>query len=131
MGKYGEAAVKATQLMHQHKASSPPDAWRMVMKAIFPSQQASQSKGCPRGTYLGLCEAGIVKGVRPGNYSRARLNKQYALEAVRILSANPALKSEPAELWALVMNGQEKVENSQMDVVIGLWEQGLVNVRKI
>jgi hypothetical protein len=37
-------------------------------KEIFGEGTWGQIKGCPKNTFLGLCEEGIVKGVNKGNY---------------------------------------------------------------
>ncbi|MCY4245019.1 MAG: hypothetical protein OXE47_06830, partial [Gammaproteobacteria bacterium] len=78
----------------------------------------------PRSAFLGLCEAGLVKGVPPGEYlkkSSKKLNKGYAVKAVSKLIENPKLKdNSPKELWELVIS---KAHDSQMDVVLALWEK--------
>jgi len=39
-------------------------------------------KGCPRGAFLELCEAGMIKGIASGKYTRSKRNKEYAIDAV-------------------------------------------------
>ena len=61
MGKYGDAAVQATNLIRQG-GYHPRDAWKTAVRHQFPTQKSAREKGCPRAAYLGLCEAGIVRG---------------------------------------------------------------------
>lgn len=72
-----------------------------------------------------MCEEGLVKGVPSGNYTRGTLNKEYAVNAVRILKVNNR-KFSSEELWSAVMQENKKTSNSQMDVVLALWGEGLI-----
>ena len=126
MNKYGKSAVKAARMMSAGSASSPQDAWERATSEIFGKGTPSQKKGCPKGAFLGLCEEGYVKGVPPGNYTNSTKNKRYALQAVKILRGNPVISKDPKSLWALVMQGEPKSHNSQMDVVAALWRKGLI-----
>jgi len=128
MAKYGDAAVYATKLYLSGNANLPDDAWTEAVKMIFPDSPSSQKKGCPKGAYLGLCEEGLVKGVPPINYTRSKKNKGYAVEAVRLLKCEPDLAKDENLLWFMVMKGEEKAHNSQMDVVITLWNHGLIEL---
>jgi hypothetical protein len=125
MGKYGEAAVLATDLVTRGRCSSPVEGWTLATRAVFQGKQAAQNKGCPRCAYLGLCEEGLVRGVPVGTYTKSRDNKRYAVEAVRLLQRQPELSRDPRELWRSVVGGDKK-ENSQMDVVLALWNRGLI-----
>jgi len=66
MGRYGQTAVLATEFFCAEKTVSPPEAWKDAAKSVFADSISSQVKGCPRSTYLGLCEAGLVQGVPAG-----------------------------------------------------------------
>ncbi len=88
-----------------------------------------RDKSCPKSTFLGLCEEGLVSGIPSGRYSRSKLNKEYALKAVGFLQACPSLASDPPSLWAKVMAGEAKVPNGQMEVVVALWEADLLVFR--
>lgn len=124
MARYGEAALRAVQLLHDGSRRSPVDAWNAAMIEVFPNSKSSQSKGCPRGTFLGLCGSGFVAGVSAGDYTRSKKNKGYALRAIKLLRANPRLTSDEAGLWNAVISGETKVPNHQMEVVISLWIEG-------
>jgi hypothetical protein len=127
MRKYGRAAVLATKLITEGFARDPLEAWRKATVEIFPDSPSSQEKGCPKGAYLGLCEEGLVQGVRPGEYTTSKENKGYALKAVELLGMNPSLAKDEDLLWSKVLQGENKTPNSQMDVVISLWTLGLIN----
>lgn len=126
MGKYGQAAIRATSFIKQRAATAPEDAWSRAVAETFPNSISSQQKGCPRGAYLGLCEEGLVSGVPAGRYTRSQDNKRYAIQAVRLLWREPALAQDRKMLWRRIMNGVTKRANSQMDIVVALWEKGLI-----
>ncbi len=128
MGKYGDAAIKATSLVRRG-GCHPCDAWKTATKRQFPTQKSAREKGCPRAAYLGLCEEGIVSGVARGNYTRSVLNKQYALEAVQLLCSDPSLASDKNRLWKKTLKGEDKTENDQMDVVLTLWRNHLIKCK--
>src|SRR5712692_871893 len=126
MDKYGNLAVQATKLVRTGAHPTPPDAWDAAALTVFPDGPAAQEKSCPRCAYLGLCEEGLVAGVPPGEYINGKENKGYALRAVKLLQKEPGLAHrDPKALWALVMAGERKKHNSQMDVVLALWGHGM------
>jgi hypothetical protein len=67
-------------------------------------------------------------GVERGDYTNSRDNKRYATRAIGLLRADDSLADDRGRLWSLVMKGEEaeKRHNSQMDVVISLWSEGLI-----
>jgi uncharacterized protein DUF6979 len=126
MAKYGRVAVLAHDLIVNDQRS-PEHAWMLAAAAVFPDSPSCQQKGCPRGAFLGLCEEGMVKDVPGGMYTTSVENKSYAIKAVQLLRSDPSLSRNEDLLWSKVMNGSEKTPNSQMDVVTGLWNRGLIN----
>jgi len=126
MGKYGTAAIEAVRLYSRGLVASPREAWEQATIKAFGLGTPSQCKSCPRDAFLGLCEEGLVKGVEPGDYTRSRKNKRYAVDAVAILEQHPSLSSSPSGLWSAVLEGESKKHNSQMDVVTSLWNKGLI-----
>ncbi len=124
--KYGRAAVLATHNFVTSIANSPMGAWKLAVTSLFPDSTSAQSKGCPRGAYLGLCEEGMVKGIAPGSYTASKQNKSYALQAYSLLLSDSSLSKDSQNLWKKVIGGGEKVHNNQMDVVLALWESGLL-----
>lgn len=127
MAKYGKAAVQAVKYLSEGLSSNPVDAWRRATQMVFPNSITAREKGCPRGAFLGLCEEGLIRGVRGGNYTKSKKNKIYAIKGVEILRENPALENDPKTLWQIVIEGK-KTHNQQMDVVIALWENNLFNI---
>ncbi len=121
MGKYGNAAIKAVELIKSGVVNNPVDAWEKVTSEIFGKGSPSQIKGCPKNAFLGLCEDGLIKYILPGNYTRSILNKKYALKAINLLKNNNSLVNNIDELWGKVTNHSGKKYNQQMDVVTTLW----------
>lgn len=125
MGQYGETAVRAVSLYTRGKASSIVDAWEITGREILHTE-STQTKNCPRTTFLGICESGIVTGVPAGEYNkRLSENKQYGLKAIALLRYHPELATDEALLWKKIGNAAIK-QNGQMEVVIALWQNGLV-----
>ena len=120
MGKYGQAAILAMELIEKDQYANPKVAWEQATEQIFGKGTSSQCKGCPRGAFLGLCEAGLIKGVAAGEYCNSEHNKSYALKAVELLKKQPELATNINQLWYKITKG-EKAHNGQMDVVISLW----------
>ncbi len=126
MNKYGNAAVRAVKFYTNGQATTPQDAWEMATIAIFRDGTASQTKGCPKGAFLGLCEVGLVKGIPGGIYTNSTKNKSYAVRAISILKHDPSYGSNIEQLWLAAIGGVEKKHNSQMNVVLALWNNGLI-----
>ncbi len=130
MGKYGEAAERAAHqlvLDEADEVDAPAKAWEQAILKVFPDSPSSRSKGCPRGSFLGLCEKGLIIGVLPGAYTNSIKNKDYAIKALKLIKHNPHLLSDKKELWNLVIDGADKQQNSQMDVVVTLWNNNRIN----
>ncbi|WP_248548621.1 DUF6979 family protein [Paenibacillus odorifer] len=128
MNKYGLSAINAVQIYNKSGTNSPLDAWNQSTIELFGENTHNQKKGCPKNAFLGLCEEGLVRGVPKGNYTYRSdsLNKAYAVEAVELLRGNPLLANDKNGLWKKVMRGVKKQHNSQMDVVLALWGNGLI-----
>jgi len=126
-GKYGLVALNAANKLNNLQDIEPGNAWDEAASFVFPTQLSSRKKGCPRSTFLGLCEEGKIKGIKPGNYTRSKANKSYAIDAVDLLQSSPMLTAK--ELWTnLIANKEPKVHNSQMNVVIALFHEGYLAV---
>lgn len=122
--RYGEAALIAARL-GSSPSISPMERWENAMLKLYPTSPIARKKGCPRGAFLGLCEEGLVKGIPPGNYTASKANKAYAVRAVALLAGGAQSWSRSA-LWQVVTDDPEKAHNSQMDVVMALWKNGLL-----
>ncbi len=131
MGKYGLTAKIAADLLMANKAYDPIEAWRTAASQVFPNSLSSQVKSCPRSTFLGLCENGYIPNVAEGNYTRSKKNKTYAIKALSFIADNPELLSDKDKLWSKVLDGEKKQQNSQMDIIITLWNNGIINTNKL
>ena len=121
--KYGETAIVTLKRYNADKILRT--LWNTVAEELFDSR-TSQNKGCPRSTFLGLCEEGLVKGVSKGNYkSNSTINKNHGIEAVDFLKKNKIEFISSKDLWSK-LNVSGKSHNSQMDVVLALWYENLI-----
>lgn len=101
------------------------DAWGIVTREIFDTE-SMQNKPCPRTTFLGICESGIVIGVPAGEYNtKLTVNKQYGLKALALLRRNPQFANDHTLLWGKIGNAGVTY-NQQMDVVTALWSSQLI-----
>tara|TARA_R110002126_G_C10483197_1_gene502140 strand:- start:2120 stop:2332 length:213 start_codon:yes stop_codon:yes gene_type:complete len=69
----------------------------------------------------------LVKGIPKGDYTKSVKNKSYALKAISILKSNRNDSFTPKKLWDKLELG-DKRSNSQMDVVLALWDNGLIKI---
>ena len=126
MWEYGKVAVLAIQLYRSGQYTSPRAAWDEAANRLL-ATDSLREKTCPRATFLSLCQEGLIAGIRAGHYTRARENREHAVEAVRRLALDPTLaKSGPDHLWDLVLGGTETEYNDQMHVILTLWNRGLI-----
>jgi hypothetical protein len=125
--KYAIAALRAVELC-RGAGMTPPEAWEQATIELFGVGTPAQKKGCPKGAFLGLCQAGYIAGVPRGEYGRGVKNKGYAVAAAELLARKPALAADWGELWRRTLGGAAKQHNSQMHVVIALWKKGVLSV---
>ena len=60
--KYGEAALIAARLdVPEHVSAA--ERWDTAVRLLYPEKPYMQKKGAPKSVFLGLCGAGLVKGV--------------------------------------------------------------------
>ena len=122
--RYGEAALIAVRMETFAKAMTPAERWQDAVGKLYPTTPSAQRKAAPRQAFLGLCEAGLVRGIRPGQYAPSNENKGYALAAVTLLRAGT--HRTVTQLWDAVTEGEQVRHSSQMDVVLALWRNGLI-----
>jgi hypothetical protein len=125
---YSTIAIKAARLAIGQKVH-PVKAWEVCAKAAYPGSETSQKKPCPKSAFLGLCEEGKVEGIPLGKYTRSKENKRYALRALEFLAQSKKRNVLSSELWTEVLKYEDdksKRHNSQMEVVLTLWEAGLL-----
>jgi hypothetical protein len=72
---YSQYALTALKRIQNYKDSySLVGIWSTSSKEVF-ATKSSQEKNCPKNTFLGLCEEGLVKGIPQGNYTKSIKNK--------------------------------------------------------
>lgn len=118
--RYRECAINSHSMIMTTDID-PRTAWQRSASHIFGATSSSAKKGCPRDTFLGLCEAGRVKGVRPGSYTRSQ-KKEYALGACARLLGDPNLGTLDLRRALAI----DKSHNGQMDVMVALWQRSLI-----
>lgn len=125
MNSYGQVAVIAARRLSGSPSTDAEWAWTRAAREVFPKGSSSIEKGCPRGAFLGLCKRGAIVGVS-GYYALPDTkNGDYACRAWHALKLDPALADDAAALWNAV-HADAQNQNGQMDVVIALWEEGLL-----
>lgn len=122
--RYGEAAIMAAR-KGTSGGNNPMVQWEKAMEELYPTSPAARKKGSPRGAFLGLCEAGLVKGIAAGNYTASADNKAYAVRAAELLNEGKQNWSTSA-LWRAVEDDPAKTHNGQMDIVLALWKNDLI-----
>ena len=129
-GKYGLAAIAAVNLVRDKVINDPRKAWKEAVnshsKKEYDVKNKSGPKECPTGTFLGLCEEGLINGIPKGYYTNSKKNKAYGIAAVEILKKNPSLANNKDHLWKLIPNKTATYQNCQLDVVIALWNEGMI-----
>ena len=136
MSQYATTAINAAIALQATPSLSAKKAWEQeIAKTSFSS--SSKAKCCPRVAFVGLCDVGCVTGVI-GTLTPppTKSNALYAYEGFLILSVmnvpitqRAGVSPKPKDLWIQVLKKlkiKNKVHNSQMDVVIGLWINGLI-----
>lgn len=127
--RYGEAALIAARQESSSADADPVKRWESAMEKLYPTSPAARRKSCPRGAFLGLCEEGFVKGIPAGRYTASRDNKAYAVRAASLLNEGTRSWSI-SDLWRAATDDPEKTHNGQMDIVLALWKNDLLIVRK-
>lgn len=125
--RYGEAALMAAR-QTSSAGVNPVARWESAMVTLYPTSPAARKKGSPRGAFLGLCEAGLVRGIPAGHYAASADNKSYAVRAAELLIEGKQNWST-SSLWRAVEDDPGKTHNGQMDIVVALWKNDLI-VRK-
>jgi len=127
MNKYGMAAIEAANELRKNRNVTPNEAWEDSTLRIF-GNTSSQSKGCPKSTFLGLCELGLIKGVTKGEFTRSKKNKEYARKSVEFIRSSDIKVFTVMQLWEKVNEGRVVKHNCQMDVVLALYENGMLEL---
>ena len=125
MTNYGDIALSAVNI-YRIKNDSPRNAWEKATFQIYTKGSSGQKKGCPRDAFLGLCEEGLVVGIKKGDYTESKKNKEYALKAAELLISKKASQEKTTVLWLEIQCDHPKSQNGQMDVVLALWTNNLI-----
>lgn len=128
MNKYAKVAIEVAEELQSMKKEEQKkinlgDLWKEKCKENE-FKEASIKKGCPRLAFIGLCENNLIKGIEIKNSNKESLNKNYAIEAVKVLK-NDKRNYTSKELWEEIGN-KDKKHNSQMNIVLALWEKGMI-----
>ena len=122
--KYGEAALIAARLDVPDQVSAA-DRWDVAVRQLYPEKPYMQKKGAPKSVFLGLCGAGLVKGIKRTEGTPVNRNAQYGVKAVNLLRSGT--HRSITSLWTEVTAGEEEVAHAaQMDVVLALWKNNLI-----
>lgn len=126
MSDYREVARTARSYVIS-QGMSPREAWDEAAMKAFKNSASRAKNGYPRGTFLGLCAAGLVKGIPAGEYAdRAGDAVTYAPRFIELLRKDPDYEDEPEFLFTDATDGKMLKDNGQLDVVFGLWNHGLI-----
>lgn len=128
MNKYAKVAIEVAEELQSMKKEEQKkinlgDLWKEKCKENE-FKEASIKKGCPRLAFIGLCENNLIKDIEIKNSNKESLNKNYAVEAVKVLKNNKRDYTSK-ELWEEIGN-KDKKHNSQMNIVLALWEKGMI-----
>ena len=125
MNKYAMVAKNTVEYIHQF-GGRPDKVWKEQADSIFGVGSMGAVKGCPKCTFLGLCEEGLVKGIESGRYllKGDNKNKEYGIVAVNLINRKPEYANNPTSLWNAVQNGVYKSHNAQMNIVCELYKAG-------
>jgi hypothetical protein len=128
--KYGQVAVKAARMLIKYPGTPPEEAWSKATKEIFFDSSSSQTKSCPKATFLGLCEEGYVQGVQKGKYTKSTKNKNYVLRIVEFIKVHPMNEYDKEELWSYATRVETSPlkQNQQIEVVLALKDANLLNI---
>jgi len=121
--RYGEAAILAAR--EGASGMNPVSRWESALKKLYPTSPVARLKSSPRGAFLGLCEEGLVKGIPAGDYAASKDAKACAVRAVALLAEGTQHWSRSA-LWQASTLDAGKQESGQIDVVLALWNNGLI-----
>lgn len=128
MNKYAKVAIEVAEELKNMKKEEQKkidlgDLWKEKCKENE-FKEASIKKGCPRLAFIGLCENNLIKDIEVKNSNEESLNKNYAIEAAKVLKNNKR-NYTGKELWEEIGN-KDKKHNSQMNIVLALWEKGMI-----
>jgi Family of unknown function (DUF6979) len=119
---YGAVAVDAVNLIRNGIFDCPIEAWN---KAVEKEKVSIKEKTCPKNAFLGLCEAGLVLGVKKGlDFGlKNNPNKKHALLAYKLLCKNSNTTKDEFEAQLPIKN-----DNGHFSVVNKLFKANFLVV---
>ncbi|PYE55303.1 DUF6979 family protein [Deinococcus yavapaiensis] len=121
MTVFEEITTKAVQYLQQ--GWEPAQAWSKAADDVECAPSV-RSKGCPRSAFVGLAQAGYIRGYQPQRVAASlSQNASYCVTGARILADKPALGNNRFQLWNAIRE-QEGVDrqsqNGVVDVLLAL-----------
>src|SRR5262249_3329650 len=126
MSGYGELAVDVARRCAAEPTRSLASTWHEMAERAFPTKPSKWTKGCPKSSFLGLCEDGFVDQIPTGSYTSSIKNKGYAITAAIELCERKGVPDDWAEWWRIATHGSGISQNHQLEVVSALWRKGLL-----
>lgn len=116
--------IKSIKNKKDLKLTEIQEVWKESFKGLD-ATDSTIKKGCPRLTFIGLCENNLINGISVKNSYKESVNKNYGISAVKVLKENKDREYTPKELWDAIGN-KDKSYNYQMHVVLILWDKKLI-----
>ena len=128
MKKYEQVTLLAMDHIKNNN-ETPEIAWKNASIEVFGKGTSSQKKSCPKNSFLGICEEGLIKEIPKGNYSNIEnnKNKKYVLEALELISNDKTLLDNKMNLWLKI---NSKKYNQQLDVLFTLINEGYIQIKR-
>lgn len=97
------------------------------MEVVFPNgYEETQLISKSRAAFLGLCEAGRIKGINKGHYSGRSKTKQATMKAITIVQESPEISSNPKHIRRIGPLFPGTSSFGPRDIIAGLIEHGLL-----
>lgn len=125
---YGNTAVEAFLTLKKDKNTTPENAWDTAVKK-FTSSTDSIKKGCPKTTFLAVCDLGKLNLSIPKTIIKQTKNYHYTEIMLKYILENNGKIESKKELWNEVKNIEKKAlkSNSQDAVIFSLLKNGYLN----
>jgi len=126
MNKYERVTLKA-MLRINSKKETPEIAWENASSEVFGIGTSSQKKSCPKNSFLGLCDAGKVKGIEKGCccIKTKSKNMDYVITAINLINKDRSLLKDKMNLWREITNIKY---NQQLDVLFALIDKDYIRL---
>lgn len=123
---YGKAAVLAANELKKNPEANPREVWKKSVSK-FSKSESSINKGCPRTTFLTLCDLGLIDNNLKGDTIRRSKNVGHTINMVNYIKSKNGLVSSKEEIWDAIQEPESKLNsNEQHSVVFALLESNLL-----